>query len=65
VLADRRRRQAGKTAPRRTPASRVTRHAPFDLDGDERYERFTLIEFVWDIPAGIQPVIFAERKLLH
>jgi hypothetical protein len=34
-------------------------------DRDERNERFTLIEFVWDIPSGIQPVILVERKLLH
>ena len=45
--------------------SRPTLHAPFDLDGQERYERFTLIEFIWDIASGIQPVILAERKLLH
>jgi hypothetical protein len=43
----------------------MTRRATFDLNADERHERFTLIEFVWDIASGIQPVILAERKLLH
>jgi hypothetical protein len=53
------------TSPRQGLPSRSTRHAPFDLNRVERHERFTLIEFVWDIPSGIQPVILAERKLLH
>ena len=45
--------------------SRTRRRASFDLNADERNERFTLIEFVWDIASGVQPVILAERKLLH
>jgi len=45
--------------------SRTHRRASFDLNADERNERFTLIEFVWDIASGVQPVILAERKLLH
>jgi hypothetical protein len=43
----------------------VAHRTPFDLGSDERHERFTLIEFVWEIKTGIQPVILAERKLLH
>ena len=41
------------------------RRRSIDLDGDERLERLTLIEFVWDISSGIQPVILASRRLLH
>jgi hypothetical protein len=58
-------RSSQTSSPRRGLPSRSTRHAPFDLNRDERHERFTLIEFVWDIPSGIQPVILAERRLLH
>jgi len=50
---------------RQAAASRTRRRASFDLNADERNERFTLIEFVWDIASGVQPVILAERKLLN
>jgi hypothetical protein len=61
-----RERRSGRSVPTREAAATATaRRAPFDLGADERHERFTLIEFVWDIPSGIQPVILAERKLLH
>lgn len=53
-------RQHGQKVPNRTSP-----RATFDLNADVRNERFTLIEFVWDIASGIQPVILAERKLLH
>jgi hypothetical protein len=43
----------------------ASRRPAFDLNADERHERFTLIEFVWDIASGVQPVILAERTLLH
>ena len=63
--AARYRRPARVSPARQAAPSRTARHAPFDLEGPERYERFTLIEFIWDIESGIQPVILAERKLLH
>jgi hypothetical protein len=60
-----RRRPSRPHAARQAAASRTARPASFDLTADERCERFTLIEFVWDIASGVQPVILAERKLLH
>jgi hypothetical protein len=35
------------------------------LDGEDRHERLTIIEFVWEIESGLQPVVFASRELLH
>lgn len=52
-------------AGRQATKVRTSVRSPFDLTADERHERFTLIEFVWDIASGIQPVILAERTLLH
>jgi hypothetical protein len=57
--------------PRRGRAARSLatidprRRRSIDLDGDERLERLTLIEFIWDISSGIQPVILASRRFLH
>jgi len=59
------RRPSRPRPARRAAVSRTRRRASFDLNADERNERFTLIEFVWDIASGVQPVILAERKLLH
>ena len=36
-----------------------------DIAGPERHDRFTLIEFTWHVPGGVQPVILASRELLH
>ena len=60
-----RRQRPSRTPFRHTATGRTARRPAFDLNADERHERFTLIEFVWDIASGVQPVILAERKLLH
>jgi hypothetical protein len=31
----------------------------------ERHERYTLIEFTWDVAGGVQPVFLTSRSLLH
>jgi hypothetical protein len=38
---------------------------PVAPDAEERHQRFTLIEFIWDNESGVQPVILASRTLLH
>jgi hypothetical protein len=66
AAAPARRRHARRPAgPDQDRPVRPSRRAAFDPAADERHERFTLIEFVWEVEAGIQPVILAERKLLH
>jgi hypothetical protein len=65
VPESRRRRQSRPRAAHQAAPSATGRRATFDLNADERHLRFTLIEFVWDIASGVQPVILAERKLLH
>ena len=49
--------------PRRSPRKASSfRHRH---ETDERHERYTLIEFTWDVAGGVQPVILPSRRFRH
>ncbi len=48
--------------PARAPEAMVE---PTPADPSEPTERLRIIEFRWNGPSGIQPVLFLERTRLH
>jgi hypothetical protein len=48
-----------------TPLAGVPPTPPSHRRDPERYVRYTLIEFTWDVAGRVQPVILTSRQLLH
>jgi hypothetical protein len=54
----------GDVPIRPTPLAGVQPTPPSHRRDPGSYVRYTLIEFIWDVAGGVQPVILRSRRLL-